>query len=47
MSIADFIQLWEYFGLFALNPLFLPFYAGCVVVVGVLCVGRIIGGKKV
>lgn len=47
MNVQDFIQLWEYFGLFALDGLFLPFYASCIVVVGILCVGRIIGGKKV
>lgn len=45
MSVSEFMQICEYFGIFMTSSIFLPFYACCIIVVGIYSVGKIIRGK--
>lgn len=47
MSVIEFMEIWEFFGLFALDSIFTPFYAACVVIFAVAAVGKIIRGRAV
>lgn len=46
MSIMEFLQIVEYFGIFATSTIFVPFYAACFIAFCVMCVGRIIRGSE-
>lgn len=47
MSPIEIFSIWELFGLFALDSIFTPFYAACVVIVAVYAVGKVIRGRMV
>lgn len=45
MTVLEFIEILEFFGLFATDSIFLPFYACCIIIVGIYAVGKVIRGR--